>query len=346
LSSFASERKALESLFSDLDALIQARADFLKRPVEFPEAGLTSLKTKEAVERAATNGKPFGLISIGKSEAKDHIAAIRVAGLSPSGIKDWAHVLRFIGLHEKVLSFLTRWNQLTEGLSIPRLKGGVAMLRRVELAATAAKKAYKLAIEYDAVLPKKAEEVFDKAPARELVGTAADLTAVCDHLLRHLTKSELSRAAIQLSALQEKLAGKTGPVTAQLRAFVENTLGNPSLRSERAAARYAEIVAELRRISGLSFDISYIRDLAKRVEDAGAPKLGARVRTEPVQSSGEDKSFPVTWRQAWNWARIRSYLDSIEARDELLSLSRRRRDLEGGLSRLYREMVAKVSMGK
>jgi very-short-patch-repair endonuclease len=342
-SSFASERKALESLFSDLDGLIQARADFLKRPVEFPEAGLTSLKTKEAVERAAGNGKPFGLISIGKGEAKDHIAAIRVAGLAPSGIEDWAHVLRFIGLHEKVLSFLTRWNQLAEGLSIPRLKGGVATLRRVEVVATAAKKAHRLAMEYDAVLPKKAEEVFDKAPVRELVGRAADLTTVCDHLARHLTKSELSRAAIQLSALQEKLAGKTGPVTGRLRAFVENTLGSPSLPPERAVAQYSEILVELRRISGLSLDLSCIRDLAKRIEDAGAPKFAARVRTEPVQTSGEDKSFPFTWREAWNWARICSHLDTIEARDELVALSRRRRDLEGGLARLYREMVAKAA---
>ena len=42
LPSFASERAALEALFDDLDTLIEARAAFLKRPVDFPEAGLYS----------------------------------------------------------------------------------------------------------------------------------------------------------------------------------------------------------------------------------------------------------------------------------------------------------------
>ena len=38
-----------------------------------------------------------------------------------------------------------------------------------------------------------------------------------------------------------------------------------------------------------------------------------------------------------NWARVRTHLDSIEARDELLTLAARRRELEGGLGRLYQE---------
>jgi very-short-patch-repair endonuclease len=57
--------------------------------------------------------------------------------------------------------------------------------------------------------------------------------------------------------------------------------------------------------------------------------------------SGEDAVFPVTWRQAWNWARIRTHLDNIEARNELVGLSARRRDLEGGLSRLYKDLVSR-----
>lgn len=59
--------------------------------------------------------------------------------------------------------------------------------------------------------------------------------------------------------------------------------------------------------------------------------------------SSEDAVFPVTWRQAWNWARIRTYLDNIEARNELLGLSARRRALEGGLSRLYKDLVSKAA---
>src|SRR5205807_4962060 len=48
-------------------------------------------------------------------------------------------------------------------------------------------------------------------------------------------------------------------------------------------------------------------------------------------------------REAWNWARIRSHLESIEAGDEMVTLASRRRELENALARFYREMVAKAA---
>ena len=42
--SFASERSALESLFEDLDALVEARAQFLKFPITFPDRGSSGWK--------------------------------------------------------------------------------------------------------------------------------------------------------------------------------------------------------------------------------------------------------------------------------------------------------------
>lgn len=140
LTSFISERQALESLFSDIDAIIEARAEFLKRPVEFPHAGLHTVKTREAVSRAVKTGKPFGIMAIGAGEAKEHIAVIKVSGISPVSKDDWAHVQRHIELDEKVVSFVIRWNQFADELSIPRLEGGVSALRRIETVATLAKK--------------------------------------------------------------------------------------------------------------------------------------------------------------------------------------------------------------
>jgi len=341
--SFSSERKALESLFSDLEKLVDARAVFLQRPVDFPDAGLSCQKTREAVSRGAESGKPFGFLSVGNGEAKEHLATTRIAGLPPADAEDWTHVLCFIKLHEQVLSFVVRWNGFAETLSVPRLKGGVAALRQVEQIALAAMKAHQLATQYDAILPRQGEAVFSHVPAKELAGNASELAKVREHLMRHLTRAELARAATQLSALQEKLAGKTGPVSEALGGFIEKELGSPGITSERAIARYAEIIADLRRIAGLAVELAHVRDLAKRLDDAGAPKLAARVRSEPVQPSGEDTALPVTWRQAWNWARMRSYLDGIEARDELLALAARRRGLEGGLTRLYEDIVAKAA---
>lgn len=341
--SFASERAALESLFGDLDALIHARAEFLKAPIVFPEAGLNNTRTVEAVARAVDTGKPFGFVSLGASDAKEHVAAIRIEGRSPSTSDDWTMVQRWIGLHKQVLTFNTRWNELHQLLSVPSLNGGISGLRQLEVVATTARKAHTLATHFDVHFLTGTRDVFERMPQTSPSITRADLESVRQQLLRHLTFAELSRAAMQLGDFQEKLAGKSGPISDTLRLFVQKSLGNRELSRERVCAQYAELLAELRRIAALTADLSFVHDAAQRLEVSGAPKLAASVRTSPVAESGEDTAFPTTWRDAWNWARVRTHLDMIEARDELLTLARRRRDVETGLARFYHEMVAKAA---
>ena len=131
-------------LFADLDALVAARADFLKAPVNVCEEGLSSPKTLEAITRAVETGKPFGFVPIRLGDTKEHIASIRIAGRTPSTREDWEHVQRYIKLHEQVLSFSIRWNELNELLSLPALNGGVANLRYVEVVGTIARQALQI----------------------------------------------------------------------------------------------------------------------------------------------------------------------------------------------------------
>src|SRR6202041_1346 len=101
-----------------------------------------------------------------------------------------------------------------------------------------------------------------------------------------------------------------------LRTFVRDTLGSEQVARERAGAQYAELIEELRRIAALGSYLSFVGDAANQLEAAGAQKLAARVRSVPIAASGEDTTFPTTWRDAWNWARVRTHLDQIEAREE------------------------------
>ncbi|MBN8440082.1 MAG: AAA family ATPase [Thauera sp.] len=338
---FKAEREALESLFSDIDALIEARAGFLKRPVDFPERGLTCQKTKEAVKRAAETGKPFGFIAFGAGEAKENVGEARVSGLVPQSTADWQHVDRYLQLHQEILSFQVRWNNFADDLSLPRLEGGVASLRKIELVASAAKNAHKLAMQHDAHLMAKAQNVFQRPPLKAIVSGSNELRSVREQLDDHLTKATLAQATVQLATLQEKLVGKSGPIIDTLRGFALRELGKVDLEPERVAARYAELLAELRRLAELSGHLYRVKDYASRIERAGGEKLAQRIRSEAVGAAGEDSVFPPTWREAWNWARVRTHLQSIEAREELVRLFARRKDLESGLARLYQELVAK-----
>ena len=338
---FVSEQEALKALLGEVNDLVQARSAFMQRPVALPAAALGNSKVAQAIDRARETGKPFGLLTFGAGEVKELVAAIRVSGLAPQAAEDWLHVQRYVQLHERVLSFSVRWNQFAKELSVPVVKADVDALRSTEQTALAAKMAHELATVHDAHLPRMAEKVFLAPPKAELRGDSAQLRKVREQLRRHLTRAELASAAVRLAILQEKLAGTAGPIVERLRSFIDTRLGNPEVATERVAAQYAELVAELKRIESLSASLATVNDLCGRIERSGGQKWAARLRTQAPSPNGDDEALPVSWREAWNWARIKTHLASIEARDELLTLSHRRRDLEKVLAHQYEQLVAK-----
>jgi len=337
----ATERIALEALFGESDQLMAARSAFMQRPVKIDEAALGSPKVKEAIERAAKTGKAFGIFVMGAGDAKEMVAAIRIAEVEPKNAADWQHVLSYLNLHEKVASFCARWNEFADALAVPRLKSSITQLRQIERVTIAARNAHALATNHDVHLTAAAENVFAQPPLDDLRGGSKELSRVREYLRQHLGRVELAQAMTNLSILREKLAGTHGQVAERLRDFAENRLGEPTLLTEKAAAEYAELVAELRRIEGLVNELEVVRALSKKIETAGAMRLAARLRTVAVPAAGEDVTWPANWRAAWNWARVRNYLENIEARQELLELAAQRRDVEAGLSRLYSSMVSK-----
>lgn len=121
-----------------------------------------------------------------------------------------------------------------------------------------------------------------------------------------------------------------------MKSYVSQSLGNPSVETQQAVTQFGELTAELRRIAALATDLATVHDFTRRLEQAGATRFAERLRSIPVGESGEDRVLPTLWREAWTWSRVSGHLESIEARNELIGLASRRRDLEAGLARLYR----------
>ncbi len=341
--SFTSERLALQSLFADASQLTLTRQEFLKRPVVLPDTLLDEPKAREAIERASTSGKPFGLLTFGMATLKAQFTAVQVAGLTPQTPEDWTHVLRYVQLHDQLKSFCARWNSIAQELGLPALMGGANQLRHIEQTATAAVMAHRLAIELDEAMVGLAEFVFEAVPIEQLHGRSADLDAVRNALLTHLGRAELRAALTQLDELRKKAEGKSGPVMKDYRWFLDDVLGNPDWSIERVTNEYRDLLTELRRISGLSGHLDVVRRASTLLREAGAVALALRVVSVTASQSGEDATFPSNWRQAWTWARVKNHLASIEARDELVSLSAERREAERQLARYYEEVVAKAA---
>jgi hypothetical protein len=342
-SAFSEERAALEALLDEGASLAAARGPFLKSPITFPETGFDSLKTLEAVERAASTGKPFRLIDIGATEAKEHIRAIRISGKLPSSVEDWAHVRSYTVLNEQVRSFTYRWNEMAKHLSLPPLSGGIFHLQKISTKVELVRKIHAMATRHDPELISLSRQVF----ATELFFAEMDsrvrLEAVRSPLLRYVSLAKLRNAEIQLARWQELLAGKSGPIARALRSFLETEIGDKSKESQAIAATFAGLLAELRRIAALQTELDFVRRSAQRIGVAGAPKLAQRLSAEAAPSYGDDRVFPANWREAWNWARMKSHLLSIDAKDELRVLAERRTDAESALAKLYRDMVAEAA---
>jgi very-short-patch-repair endonuclease len=341
--SFGAERGAFEAMFSAIDELASARADFLKRPVVFPAEGFGLQKVNEAVKRASETGKPFGLLAMGAGDAKRVVSDVKVSGLPPDDAEAWAHVQRYVDVHVQLASFVARWNTFAEALSLPTLAEGSRDLRHIEMLGTSARRAHRLGTHLDKLMLHQASAVFNDVPAARLLGAREDLDGIRQGLGTVVARARLSHAAAELTLFQEQLAGASGEISEKLRDFAGHMLGREQHTVEQVTAEYVSLMAELRRVAGLASSLNVVIDAGRRLRESGAVHWAERVLRDAGAQAGEDIVVPAQWAKSWTWARLRGHLEAIEARHEIRELAARRLALSHGLQRLYSDLVAKCA---
>ncbi|WP_347556852.1 AAA domain-containing protein [Robbsia sp. KACC 23696] len=339
---YKAEFAALLGLFPDAEKLIAARASFLERPVDIPDAALASSKAREAIARGAQSGKPFGMISFGAGEAKELLAKIHISSKPPAGAADWAHVQAFADLHGQIQSFARRWNPIAQALDVPEVTVDIGALRKLEVTVQAVRKVLDYWQRYDVPLPALAKAVFVNAAPFPLLAAAPEYTQIRRHLTANLSLIDSARARSDLAALKAQLAAFASPVVDQLRALVD-TLGQPDTTGPALTRAYEAHLSTLRDVQQHVDSLDFVDRSQARIAKAGGVNLAYRIATAPVAENGEDAVLPHDWREAWNWARVRAHLQGIDARDELLSLNARRSELESGLARMYGDVVAEAA---
>ncbi|MCD5996349.1 AAA family ATPase [Pseudomonas sp. CDFA 602] len=338
---FDGEISALAALITEAEDLVRRRRETLKNHVDFPDAGLDCDTTAEAVERAAQTGKPFGLMSFGASDAKAHLAQVRVNGTAPKTADQWGVVLHYLQLHARAKAFAARWNPLAQLLEIPQLQGGIVHLRQLELTTSTVQISLTLCIRLTTQLSPLLEDVFGDAPYGLQMLNRSEMETRRGQVRHHLARVDLSAALASLGHLHDNVTRHNGPITAQLCSFIEEQLGRLEYSNQHIVSAYVGLIAELRRVKALEASLDQVRVGARRLKEAGGEKIAGRVLSTPVQNGAQDTALPSSWREAWQHARIRSHLESIEARHELVNLNTKRTDLETGLARMYREVVSR-----
>jgi len=331
----------LEALGAELEQAVEWRKAFLERPVTTPAGIELDTELAEAVRNLTEGKSPFGLKGLfGKSAQKKQMDSIRVLGNPPADVESWKHVAEHLALLKRLRELALRWNALAHELQIEAVPGD---LPESGLAAAQGYALYlkvKCVVKAEGELCTAASHVFPNwAHAREVADNTQRLADLEKALRHHLTKNRLANVWAAKERFQKVLEGRTGRVIKDLRRFLSETLGNPEIEDARMQSEWSALMAELSRVLGLGTHLATVRYVCDKIEASGALQYATLLK-QPLEGV-VDALLLDNWRKAWRLRRLATYLESIDAQEELKRLAKDRHDVEGDLSRAYRDIVVK-----
>ena len=331
----------LEALGTELEQAVELRRAFLERPVTTPAGIELDTEIAEAMRNLSEGKSPFGLKGLfGKSAQKRQLDSIRVLGNPPADADSWKHVADYLVLLNRLRELTLRWNALAHELQLETIAGD-----RPE-SGLAAARGYAFYLKVKGIVKAEgqlctaAAHVFPNWPhAREVADNAQLLSELEKALRHHITKNRLANVWAYKERCQKVLEGRTGRVIDDLRQFLGEALGNPTVADAEMQARWSALMAELSRVLGLATHLAAVDDVCSKVETSGAPQYATLLK-RPLEGT-VDGLLPDNWRKAWRLRRLATYLESIDAREELERLARDRHEVQSDLSRAYRDVVVK-----
>lgn len=331
----------LEALGAELEQAVERRKTFLVRPVATPTGIELDTELVEAVGNLTEGKRPFGVKGLfGRTEQKKQLASIRVLGKPPADAGSWEHVAEYLALLKCLRELALRWNALAHELPLETVpddkpEGGLAAAQSYALY-----RKVKDVVAAEGTLCGAASRVFHAwLHAVEVADDPERLSELDKALRHHLTKNRLANVWTNKERIQKVLQGRTGRAIDDIRRFLATTLGNPAVMDAVMQAEWSAVMAELSRVLGLGTHLAAVREVCDKVEASGAPRYAA-VLEQPIAGT-VDGLLPDNWRKTWRLRRLATYLESIDAHEELKKLAKDRHDVESDLSRSYRDTVVK-----
>jgi len=331
--------KMLEALGAEIEQVVARRKAFFERPVTTPAGIELDTEFIEALRNLTKGKRPFGL-KLGKSAQKKQLGSILVLGNPPADTESWKHVAEYLDFLKHLRELALRWNALARELQLQ-----VVAVNRPEGGLDAAKE-YSLYLKVKEVVKAEGEictaasQVFPQwAYVREVIDNAQRLADLEKALRHHLTKNRLANVWNTKEQFQKVLEARSGRVIEAIRLFLSETLGNPVIEDARMQSEWSALMAELSRVLGLGTYLETVRQVCNKIAASGAPQYATSLK-QPLQGT-VDALLPDDWRKAWRLKRLATYLESIDAQQELKRLAKDRHEVENDMSLAYREVVVK-----
>ena len=332
--------QALLAVATEIRKLEAQRKEFIAKAVEVPVDAESNEGFAGAVSRLV-GGKSAFAFPFGKGEARKMIAATKVAGAPPDSPDEWRLIQEATVWRVNARRVIAMWNSLSAEFSLGQpeqgLESGFRQLARWQPSIEAIRQ---LVFEYDANLHKRLCEVFGGA-AVDRMGAAGEqsLTEAYTSVRAHLDKGRLGYALRRQQELVGLLEGCGGELVGRLRSFLLESVGDGDGDEAALQDSWLDLLAESRRLARLTPYFDEIKRVAASIEEAGAPKWAARIRTIPATAE-LDVVTPASWREAWNWRLAVLFLDRIDGHKRIRELFEERRTLTSGLARTYQDLIA------
>lgn len=331
--------QALRGFVADAHRVLEERGRFLARPVETPLDFVPSDETIGILDALARGENPFGLLSFAARARRATIEAFRLAGLSPQGPSDWAHIRDAVVWGERLQNLDLRWGALAAELGAPAVLIETArdlehVLAPIETVAVSAPEAFRA---LDAALRR-----LGRGPetARSLWENPSRLAAAAEAFANAAAASRLLVAEAEIERLKGLFPPESGRFGQLARNLLQEAVGRPEVEGDKVGRLWTTLRERISDLVRNRERFALVRLGAQEVAAAGAPEWAKRLRSEPATDSG-DTLAPADWSDAWDWAASCRQLTRLDGRERLTALAEERvrldADIREGFGRLVRE---------
>ncbi len=320
--------------------LAEQRQLVVSHAVTLPEGADRQAHLLEAVNRAADGSRPFGLVAIGKSEARALYQQIRIESREPHSAEEWSKVADTIRWRRSMAALAIRWKAIAAEYGLPQLDDDVDKAGRwLATVASLIGRAVHVLHEDRNLIEDEVSDLFPygMSPA-DILHSRDGAESAAESIRFNLSKNRLTASRDKIGGLLDRLAACSGPIVDAMKDFVANSVGDGGLAPPQVTDRWSELCSELSDILAHRSPMNTVERVAQTIAASGAPKWAEALRIEPV-TGNEDPWTPGDWRETWRWQQQETYLKQIDGREEIRELSERRLQYEDDLRKTFHKVV-------
>ncbi|CZG43804.1 putative DNA helicase [Legionella pneumophila] len=331
------DKKELINLLTSAIEWVEKTEKLLVYSINYDEFDWNNIDLQSAILRSANGNTPFNLLSVLKSNAKNEYKKIRIRGLTVQTQDDWKNIYDMVCTLAEANTIITRWNSLSSyfGLfklpsdfmsSFNLLKENRPLLTLVDFKTE----------DWNLILS-NIKEVFPYGLNHiEISEFGCEFDRAYSSILNWSVQCELSESIRLCEQLTQIATISNGPVFDRLEILIKKlgTDENIDLISDE----YREIRQELSLLAQKQYELAKLNELVKPIQDNGACKWADLLSHHPIVGY-DDNICPNNWREAWEYSRVRGFINSLASRNKIDEFIVERIELEKIIQKNFNRII-------